>query len=71
MAVARSVMAKRLAKSAGIEQLAKEEETKDLIKLISWFSVKIDHSKNYMNPISEWLKDREDIIKIMRALLEK
>ena len=71
MALARIVMAKRLAKSAGIEQIAKEDETNDLIKLISWFSVKIDHSKNYMNPISEWLKDREDIIKIMRALLEK
>ena len=43
---------------------------KKVIELISWFVKKIDHDVNYMNPIANGFKEKNNIIKAMRSFLQ-
>lgn len=42
----------------------------DIIKLIQWYVQKLDHSKDYIPPIAEGMEKRNNISKIMKALLQ-
>ena len=41
-----------------------------IIELIRWFALKLDHNRHYIDSISEGLKDKNKSIEIMRSLLQ-
>ena len=43
---------------------------KQIISLISWFVEKLDHDPNYMQPIADGFKDKNNIVKTMRSFLQ-
>ena len=43
---------------------------KDIIKMISDFSVDLNHNADYLKAISDAVKDKADITILMRSLLE-
>ncbi|MBR6014145.1 MAG: hypothetical protein IK062_10270 [Selenomonadaceae bacterium] len=42
----------------------------DLSAIVMTFANNLDHNKNYVKKISEYLKDKEDIIFLMQSLLQ-
>ena len=46
-------------------------DSKEIIKFMRWFVHKLDHGKDYINSISEGLNKNQNIVNIMRALLQR
>ena len=45
-------------------------DNKQIIELIRWFALKLDHNIHYIDSISQGLKDKNKTIDIMRSLLQ-
>ncbi len=49
---------------------ANYSSNEDLISQIIWYSANIDHNQSYVNKISEYMKDKSDIVQIMQNMLQ-
>ena len=48
----------------------KDFTEKDLISQIIWYVHRMDHNIGYSNKISDYLREQNDLVKIMRSMLQ-
>ena len=50
--------------------ISKDINERDLMNHIIWYAVNTDHNIDYINKIIEYLREQNDLIKIMRSMLQ-